>query len=134
MSDRAHRKEMLRQQISSDRQLLSLEVENLKNRWDSTTRMLRMGADLAKPLGAVAALAATVVGRGVAGAGAKAASAGGKVAGAGGRRVAKAGAGGLVGLAALIPVAVTIARVVASMREKGGDQEPAEATGDATES
>jgi len=132
MSDRAHRKELLRQQISSDRELLGLEVENLQHRWDSTTRMLRMGADLAKPLGAVAALAATAVGRGAAGAGAKAASAGGR------KVMSKAGAGGLVGLAALIPVAVTIARVVASMRDQKTDQEPGEAasepTGDATES
>lgn len=130
MSELQRRKEMLRQQIHSDRQLIELEVEGLRQRWDSAARMLRLGADLAKPVGAVAAIAATTFGRAGRSAGGRVAS---KVAGS---KAAKAGAGGLVGLAALIPVAITVARAVASMRDEkarrkaaGPESEEAAATG-----
>lgn len=119
MSELQRRKEMLRQRIHSDRQLIELEVEGLRHRWDSATRTLRLAADLAKPVGAVAAIAATTFGRVGRSAGGKVAS---KVAGS---TAAKAGAGGLVGLAALIPVAITVAKAVASMRDERARKEAA---------
>jgi hypothetical protein len=108
MTDLAQRKQLLRQQITSDRQLLELEVENVRGRVSSAKKLLSVGSDLMAPIGAAASMAAGVVGKG--------------------KGVSKAGAGGLVGLVALIPVAVAVARAVSAMLNK--DDSAADTIGD----
>lgn len=98
MSEREHRKAMARERIRNDRDLIGLEVENMRSRISSATRLASLGRDLLRPIGAVAAVTTT------------AAIKGGKA--------AKANPKGTVTLAALIPVVMAVAKIVSVLAQR----------------
>lgn len=93
MSERDHRKAMLRERIRNDRDLIALEVEGVRARVSSATRLLSIGRDLIGPLGSVAGATASAVGRG--------------------GKAVKGHPKGAATVVALIPVVLAVAKLVA---------------------
>lgn len=112
MSERQHRKAMVRERIRNDRDLIGLEVEGMRARVSSATRLVKVGRDLLRPVGAVAAATAVAAVRS-----GKAVKSGGKAVKAG-ARAAKSNPRGAATLAALIPVALAVGKLVAVLAER----------------
>jgi len=100
------RKQLLLERIESNRQLTRLEVQALRNRVSSVVYVVDIARRLVEPVGALAAVAGAAVAK----------------------RPGKAG--GLVGLAALVPVVLTVAKLIATSHKGDGAGDADEATPD----
>lgn len=88
MSERDLRKQILRERVQANRQMLQLEVDGVRAKFDTARGLISAGGALLQPLGVAAASAAGAVGKN------------------------KARAGGVAGLAALVPVVLAVAKLV----------------------
>lgn len=90
MSEQALRKQLLLERVQSNRELLRLEVDAVRGKFDVVRSLVKAGSGFLPQVGTVAATAAGAVGAN------------------------KARAGGVVGLAALAPIVIAVAKLVIS--------------------
>lgn len=95
MSERDHRKAMLRERIRNDRDVIGLEVENVRARVSSASKLLAIGRDLIGPVGTFAGVTAAAAARG--------------------GKAVKNHPKGAATAAAIIPVVLAVAKIVASI-------------------
>jgi hypothetical protein len=107
MGDAGLRKQLLIERVQSNRDLLTLEVDAVRSKFSTARNLARTGLSLLQPLGGAAATAAGA---------------------AGAAGVRKAGLGGAAGLAALVPVAIAVARLVITWNEGKKSRAAAEPT------
>jgi hypothetical protein len=95
-TERDLRKQLLLERVQSSREKLQLEVESVRTRFEVASNALRVAGEVLPQVGAVAASAA----------------------GAAKAGKAVAGSGGALGLAALVPVVLTVAKLVVDRKRK----------------
>lgn len=107
MSEQALRKQLLLERVRANREMLRLEVDAVRGKFDVVRSVVKVGSSFLPQVGTVAAAAAGAVG------------------------ATKARAGGVIGLAALAPIVIAVAKLVISWnkhrtpgKKNGGD--PAE--------
>ncbi len=107
MSEQALRKQLLLERVRANREMLRLEVDAVRGKFDTVRSLVKVGAGFLPQVGTVAATAAGAVG------------------------ASKARAGGVVGLAALAPIVIAVAKLVINWNtrrppKKKRGSEPAE--------
>jgi len=107
MSYRALQKRLLLERVRANREMLGLEVDALRAKFDVAGGIFKFATDVLPQVGTAAAAAA------------------------GAAKIGKAGAGGALGLAALAPVVIAVAKLVvdrkrAAVKKKGEGESPQE--------
>jgi hypothetical protein len=102
MSEHDIRKQLLLERVQANREQLHMEVEALRGKFDVASGILKFAGDMLPQVGTAAVTAA------------------------GAARVGKAGVGSALGLAALAPVVISVARLVVDRSKKRSAQKKSE--------